>query len=1512
LAEPGAVPEAGPWCTAIIRPGGDHPGTAADGMAGVPPAGDLFDTLARAVVAALPRPAGVAGLSADALAAEFRRGEGALLVAQALSLLPPAAPPVGKAAPGPQRLFLLVDQMEELFGPEGPDANAREAFGRVLARMAAAQGRIWVVATLRSDYWHRLAEVPSLHALTAGEATYLLAPPRGEEIAQMIRAPAEAAGIGFETDPDTQSGLDDILLAGAADDPNALPLLEFALDTLYARDIAAGGGRVLTLATYRALGGTVAGEAETGSAEGFADIVAAEAERVCRAIGAIDASGRETPALRDILLPLAYPARGDAGAKARAAQWSELCLSRDHERVITALVNARLLVGRGRIGDAAIPSAAPAAAEASPAGGEPAGEAVAPQADAAPNGNHPISIRVAHESLLWHWPRYAQLLAEELDLLSLRDHVSEVERSWRTHDRDRNYLLQGGPLAAAQDVIRDRPNAFPDHLRDFVRVSSQQQSRSVRRLRAMAAIFAIVAVLATVAGYWALTQQREAERQAARAEEQSGIAEQQREAAEAAAQAAEDAQAEAERQGALATVQRDLATAEAERATAAQTLAEEAAAAAQDARAQAETSLLAARTQQAIGLVLLARERIRLGDPIEGARLALSAAPQRNAQPWPTIDQIDGLIPALHEAAWQSRQIGRLDLGEPIEYVATNRDGTVLAALHHGSVTVVTGDACWTRDASCTIREIGSPTLVDSVLLSPSGRYVVVFGIQQGGLGFRLFSTESGNLIFEDAVSGPVDMIYPADFSRDESVFYYGNEGQVNSLALRADHGDATLSSQQFSQCPVGAARRVPDSRDDLLVWTISCDEMENDTVARIDMNTGVARWVYELPPPNVSHLPSGLSAFSVSTATGSVFLTRPDGLVANISLADGEAVSEFYSEHQGGVYRGVISNTGGMIATSTGYRGNAIIPFGDSAVRLWDASSGDLLHVLQGHSSIVYDMVFDESDDVIWTASADGTVRAWDTHDGRQLEVISIGSGMRSITPFVWGRDAMMVSGSADGMIHVWYSDRFLQARSLRRSGFFNTISDPRVSIQELPSSSWVFVHYHDGVQGLVSLSDFSQPPRWVEGMIAPYRRLAPAYGLEIGQLNYPSDASGDNVLFQGGSGTPEYFVADLASGIMRVFPVFGGGAGLRFVEGGDGVVGIDNRHRAIIADWLDNTHVAIGTTPDDDPDAVYPLELRTNDAGSISVVVMNSGNELRVVDLSDRSILRTITVPCTFASPPSHLRRGTLDFSPSARFVWFRCGSALFVYDIHDASGDFRISDLPRSGNVNWADNGDLLRITEGYGAEKSVQVWSLESRRPVFSFQNSETVRTEIIHFGSGQYFVEVREIFDGSDDYSPNASELNIRRSVDGVTVKNYVYEGVRYENYLEFDAVRDYVMEDRDGDASIIWSLEEERPLPGVPRQYWEGQQVEMQSIVPGELMRVDHRFAFPSEMEVLFWNLRSEFAIAEVSCGWQRFYAPSTSTLVCLHDDTGELDLRHIFDDPEDIIHYWMEFFERY
>ena len=223
LVQPGVVEGVGLWRRTIFRPSERS--------------GDLFDGLATALRRdeALPELASD-GTTVEQLALMLRSNpeaapyliKGAL--AQAASHLVKAdSSPVQPAA----RLVLVLDQLEEMFTASDLSPDHRTAFFRAI-RALTQSGQTWVIATLRSDFYHRCAEIPTLVDLKAGSGQYDVQPPDAPEIAQLVRRPTFAAGLQFESE-DLQTGqrLDDLLRDAAAANRDSLPLLEFTLDELY-------------------------------------------------------------------------------------------------------------------------------------------------------------------------------------------------------------------------------------------------------------------------------------------------------------------------------------------------------------------------------------------------------------------------------------------------------------------------------------------------------------------------------------------------------------------------------------------------------------------------------------------------------------------------------------------------------------------------------------------------------------------------------------------------------------------------------------------------------------------------------------------------------------------------------------------------------------------------------------------------------------------------------------------------------------------------------------------------------------------------------------------------------------------------------------------------------------------------------------------------------------------------------------------------------------------------------
>ena len=145
----------------------------------------------------------------------------------------------------------MVDQLEEIFSDPRIASRDRDAFAAALDGLARS-GKVWILATLRSDVYPRLAEMPALMTLKEGDGQFDLLPPTLREIGQIIRLPAAAAGLRFDVRPHTAERLDDAIRDAAAKNPGALPLLQFLLEELYKHRSA---DDVLTFRAYEELGG---------------------------------------------------------------------------------------------------------------------------------------------------------------------------------------------------------------------------------------------------------------------------------------------------------------------------------------------------------------------------------------------------------------------------------------------------------------------------------------------------------------------------------------------------------------------------------------------------------------------------------------------------------------------------------------------------------------------------------------------------------------------------------------------------------------------------------------------------------------------------------------------------------------------------------------------------------------------------------------------------------------------------------------------------------------------------------------------------------------------------------------------------------------------------------------------------------------------------------------------------------------------------------------------------------
>lgn len=373
---------------------------------------------------------------------------------------------------GEARFLLIVDQLEELFTLQSITPEARERFVERLAALARSD-LVWVVATMRSDFFDRLEKLAPLAALSEGEARYLLAPPSEGEIGQIIRQPAREAGLRFDYDEARGERLDEVLREAAGRNPGALPLLEFLLDQLWRQRRDDG---LLTFSAFHDLGGlegAIGHRAEMVLNGQPAEVQAAFPDLLRRLV-TVRADDQATATARSV--PLSQFADGSA------ARW-----------LLEAFLapEARLLVAEGGEGDEA-------------------------------------RVRVAHEALLTHWPRARQAIEADRADIEIRNRLEQAAALWQDRGEDESLLLSAGlPLSEAQNLLDRRPDDLPPSTQRFVIVSLQRQRQNERRrtriFGAVAAVLALFAVAAGFAAWFAFGEQKAARESEARARLQADL-----------------------------------------------------------------------------------------------------------------------------------------------------------------------------------------------------------------------------------------------------------------------------------------------------------------------------------------------------------------------------------------------------------------------------------------------------------------------------------------------------------------------------------------------------------------------------------------------------------------------------------------------------------------------------------------------------------------------------------------------------------------------------------------------------------------------------------------------------------------------------------------------------------------------------------------------------------------------------------------------------------------------------
>ncbi|MFK3864767.1 nSTAND1 domain-containing NTPase [Pseudoalteromonas rhizosphaerae] len=334
-------------------------------------------------------------------------------------------------------LFLFIDRLEVLLSSPVFSEQERCNFLTVIEQLATS-GCMIIFSACRNDFYPQVVNQPSLMAGKANGAHFDLLPPTRSELKQMIRLPALAAGLSWQLDPEHQTPLDEMLCNDTANNPDALPMLQYTLQQLY---LQRSENDELLVSQYQALGGI----------EGA---IGQKAEHV------FTQQPKQQQAQLSLVLSKLITLHADGETlTSRAARWDELTTPAQTQ-LAQAMVDSRLFVSHLK--------------------------------------NEQACFSLAHEALLRQWQRAIDWINHHQQSLAIKSRLQSATERWLNEQKHADFLLaQGKPLQEAQSLINNAMFSLNAAELSLIKASNRRAKRKKRILQATAVALILLSFIAT-------------------------------------------------------------------------------------------------------------------------------------------------------------------------------------------------------------------------------------------------------------------------------------------------------------------------------------------------------------------------------------------------------------------------------------------------------------------------------------------------------------------------------------------------------------------------------------------------------------------------------------------------------------------------------------------------------------------------------------------------------------------------------------------------------------------------------------------------------------------------------------------------------------------------------------------------------------------------------------------------------------------------------------------------------
>lgn len=367
--------------------------------------------------------------------------------------------------------LLGVDQFEEVFTICKSDEERDAFINNLLDLVNSPDARHKLVLTMRSDRAGYVLRRPEL-TKRFHEAEVRLPPLTEEEMRSAVEGPANKVGLVVKP------GVVEQLIKEIYGDPSGLPLLQFTLLKLWEQKEHGS----TTLAALRRLGDCREALANCAD-EFYTRLETLEKQEVAHRI----------------LLKMVRLSEGlnMTVNRVRRGELFEALKNPEHINDVLERLDAAHLV---RVTKAAAP--APDGPGAAAGNGHGAGE---PSAD--------DQFELAHESLMYNWPRLEDWLKQAREAMILQQHLESYVAEWVLHGRAQDALLDKYKLYEADLWLKEHDpaeSAYGDDLRKLISASRAAIARAKRVRTAMMTALVVALAIAVLLAWRAFTASRRA------------------------------------------------------------------------------------------------------------------------------------------------------------------------------------------------------------------------------------------------------------------------------------------------------------------------------------------------------------------------------------------------------------------------------------------------------------------------------------------------------------------------------------------------------------------------------------------------------------------------------------------------------------------------------------------------------------------------------------------------------------------------------------------------------------------------------------------------------------------------------------------------------------------------------------------------------------------------------------------------------------------------------------------